>query len=363
MIDGGAKFLLSHLILLSESDHDQPLLRLSSERLGTNFVNLPLRFFLLFFLLGTAACQQQEPPPLPLLTVGQRQLSLGQFERELQSSYPDFSSLEKDAQLALKKQLINQLIEREMILGETDRLAVQIGPDELDAALRKLRGSYSAEEFTGILREAGQTQASWSTALKLRLLTEKVSAAVIGSLSQVSAQEAEAYYLQHRDSFRRPAELRARQMLLPDIGTAKHILKRLRDGEKFAALAKENSRSPDRETGGNLGYFSQGQLPAEFDKVLFRLPTGQVSDPVESPYGIHLFLVERRRKAGLRPYKQVEGEIIALLKQQKEEDVFQLWLDKLHEQTSVKVNWQLLLEEKPPEDRLFKTLKTFLEDI
>ena len=199
--------------------------------------------------------------------------------------------------------------------------------------------------------------------MKLRLLTEKVSAAVIGPMSQVTVKEAEAYYLEHRDSFRRPAELRARQMLLADIETANRILKRMHAGEKFAALAKENSLSPDRETGGRLDYFSQGQLPPEFDKVLFKLATGQVSDPVESPYGIHLFLLERRRKAGLRPYKQVENEIIALLKQQKEEDVFQLWLDKLHKQTPVKVNWQLLTEEKQPENSLLKTLKTFLEDI
>ena len=159
---------------------------------------------------------------------------------------------------------------------------------------------------------------------------------------QVSSTEVENYYRANKDEFRRPAELRARQMLLPDLESANRVLKRLGAGERFADLAREESLSPDREDGGYLGYFSQGQLPPEFDRVLFSLQTGRVSDPVVSPYGVHLFLVERRRRAGLRPFKQVEQEIINKLSQQREEEAFQQWLEELHRQTRVQVNWQLL---------------------
>jgi len=336
---------------------------ISSSLFGINFVSVSLRILLLFVLLCPTACQQQEKPPLPLFTVGQRQLQLVQFERELKSSYPDLSSLADNAQLQLKKQLVNQLIERELILGEADRLAVQLDPDELDAARRELRGSYTAEEFAAILREAGQSKASWDATLKLRLLTEKVCAAVLGTQGGVTVAEAETYYRERREDFRRPAELRARQMLLADKQTASQIIKRLNAGESFAELARQHSLSPDRESGGNLGYFSQGQLPPEFDKVLFKLPTGQVSNPVKSPYGIHLFMVESRRPAGLRPFKQVEDEIISTLAQQKEEQAFHRWLDGLREETPVAVNWQLLTTKKPPENQLLKTLKAFWEDL
>ena len=110
-----------------------------------------MRILLLFFLLSLAACQQQEPTATLLLTVGQRQLHLRQFERELQNSYPDLSDLSAAEQLQLKKQLVNRLIERELILGEAQRLAIQVGPDELDSTVRELRGSYSADEFAEIL--------------------------------------------------------------------------------------------------------------------------------------------------------------------------------------------------------------------
>ncbi len=299
------------------------------------------------FLLGLVSCQQQEEPlpQPPLLEVGQRQLTLDQFDRELRGVYPDLSALNSREQLQLKKQLLKQLIDRELILGEANRLNVQLTPDELDAALEEVRGSYSEAEFTKILEQTGQTREHWIAALKLRLLTAKVSTAALISQVQVSDKEIEDYYKQHREEFRRPVEIKARQMLFNSRDEALKVLGLLKEGGDFASLARQYSQSPDRESGGALGYFSAGQLPAEFDAVLFTLPVRQVSPPIESPYGFHLFLVERKRKAGLRPYAAVKDEIEAKLYQQKEETAFHQWLEDLQKKTTTKINWELLQPE------------------
>ncbi len=301
------------------------------------------------FLLALLSCQQQEQqqhaqqqPLPPLLEVGQRQLTLQQFERELRNTYPDISVLTNQEQLQLKQQLLKQLIDRELILGEAARLNVQLTPDELDAALAEVRGSYSEEEFARILDQTGKTQESWMAALKLRLLTTKVSSAALTPQVQVDDKEIEAYYKAQRDEFRRPAEIRARQMLFKSRDEANRILQLLKQGGDFSSLARQHSQSPDREKGGSLGYFSAGQLPVEFDEVLFKLPVRQVSEPVESPYGFHLFLVERKRKAGLRPYAAVKDEIATKLYQQKEEAAFHLWLKNLQETTKTHINFDLL---------------------
>lgn len=288
--------------------------------------------------------QQQQPLP-PLLEVGQRQLTLKQFERELKDTYPDLSALTLQEQRQLKEQLLRQLIERELILGEATRLDVQLTPDELDAAMGEVRGSYTEEEFNKVLEQTGNTQESWIAALKLRLLTTKVSAAALLSQVQVSDKEIEDYYKAQREEFRRPVEIRARQMLFNSREEANEILQLLKEGGDFATLAREHSQSPDREKGGSLGYFSAGQMPAEFDKALFKLPVRQVSEPVKSPYGFHLFLVERKRKAGLRPYAAVKDEIAEKLYQQKEETAFHLWLENLQETTETHINLDLLQPE------------------
>lgn len=278
----------------------------------------------------------------PLLEVGQRQLTLQQFERELKDTYPDISALTIQEQLQLKEQLLRQLIDRELILGEATRLDVQLTPDDLDAAMGEVRGSYSEEEFTKVLEQTGKTQESWMAALKLRLLTTKVSAAALAPQVQVSDKETEAYYKNQREEFRRPVEIRARQMLFKSRDEANRILQLLKEGGDFSALAREHSQSPDREKGGSLGYFSAGQMPVEFDEVLFKLPVRQVSEPIESPYGFHLFLVEHKRKAGLRPYAAVKDEIAAKLYQQKEEIAFHSWLKNLQETTETHINLELL---------------------
>lgn len=296
----------------------------------------------LILLGGLPACEKPQPPLPPLIEVGARQLSLEQFEREMALAYPDISGLPAKEQFLLKKQLVHQLIDRELILGEAARLDVKISPDEMDAALNEVRGSYSQDEFNQLIRQEGKTLDSWLAALKLRLITAKVSTAILADQVKVADQEAEAYYLAHKEDYRRPVEIRARQMLFKTREDALDVLSMLDDGGDFAKLAEQYSLSPDHESGGELGYFSQGTLPREFDQVLFRLPVGQVSEPVESPYGMHLFLVESRRPAGLRPFAAVKDEITAMLVRQKEEDVFRQWLEKLRSTVRVKVNWNLL---------------------
>jgi len=301
------------------------------------------RIIAAFLLVGLLACQQQEEPkPLPpLLEVGSRYLTLQQFNRELATTYPDLSVLSAAEQLQLKEQLLKQLIDRELILGEACRLNVQLTPDELDSAMREVRGSFSSEEFTQILKQVGSTEENWLNAVKLRLLTAKVSSAVLTDI-EVSDKEIEAYYRAHKEEFRRPVEIRARQMLFKTREDAAKVKKLLADGGDFATLARQYSESPDRENGGSLGYFPAGVLPVEFDRVLFSLPVRRVSEPVKSPYGYHLFLVERKRRAGLRPYAAVKDEIKTRLYQQKEEAAFHQWLENLQQSTQTKIHRELL---------------------
>lgn len=69
------------------------------------------------------------------------------------------------------------------------------------------------------------------------------------------------------------------------------LQRRLRDGENFEHLARQESDGPSRSDGGSLGHIARGETAPAFEKAAFGLQKGTVSDPVETPYGFHLIRV------------------------------------------------------------------------
>jgi len=73
------------------------------------------------------------------------------------------------------------------------------------------------------------------------------------------------------------------------------LKEQIADGASFADLAREHSGCPSGKSGGSLGEFAQGQMVPEFDAVIFSdLPIGEVSEPVQTQFGYHLIVVEKR---------------------------------------------------------------------
>lgn len=84
-------------------------------------------------------------------------------------------------------------------------------------------------------------------------------------------------------------QIRASHILCETKADAQAVLDRLNKGESFEALAKE--KSIDRSSsmnGGDLGYFSRGDLLPEFDAVAFQLKVGQISGIISTPLGYHI---------------------------------------------------------------------------
>jgi len=99
---------------------------------------------------------------------------------------------------------------------------------------------------------------------------------------------------------------------------AQALLERVRKGEDFAKLAKETSDDPgSKEKGGEYDFFAKGTMVPEFEEVAFKLKPGEVSEPVETPFGYHIIKLEDRRSASSATDPKVRQQITDKLKQEK----------------------------------------------
>lgn len=121
----------------------------------------------------------------------------------------------------------------------------------------------------------------------------------------VSDAEVNTYYQEHEGQFERPATARVTAAVLPKTAVpidtaaayerARSIRAELEGGADFAAVARRESADPgSRETGGELGTFGRGQMVPAFEEPAFSLPVGEISQPVQTPFGLHLIQVQER---------------------------------------------------------------------
>jgi len=104
-------------------------------------------------------------------------------------------------------------------------------------------------------------------------------------------------------------EVHARHILVESEDEAKAVKEELNKGADFAELAKKHSKDPGASNGGDLGFFSKGEMVPEFSAVAFVLEPGKVSDPVKSQFGWHIIKVEEKRSRQAPAFDQVKGQI------------------------------------------------------
>jgi peptidyl-prolyl cis-trans isomerase C len=140
--------------------------------------------------------------------------------------------------------------------------------------------------------------------------------ALLNDSSKSAATEAEMKKL-YDESVAKVApeeEIRARHILVKSEAEAKDVIAKLKGGADFDKLAREISIDPSAKTnGGDLEYFTKGQMVAEFSDAAFKLNKGQISEPVKSQFGFHVIKVEDKRQKPVPKYEEVKEQVQAFV--------------------------------------------------
>lgn len=162
---------------------------------------------------------------------------------------------------------------------------------------------------------------------------------------QVSDEDVKNYYEANKEQLKEPEKFRVRHILVDTEETAKDILTRLNAGEDFATLAKEKSKDPSKEQGGDLGFFSKGQLIPEFEQAALGLEVGQISGVVKTQFGYHVIKMEEKQPARERSFEEVKDSIKQTLLATKQKERFEALLNDLRAKNKVVIHKEVL---QPP---------------
>jgi peptidyl-prolyl cis-trans isomerase C len=141
-----------------------------------------------------------------------------------------------------------------------------------------------------------------------------------GITGAVSESDAKKIYDEKIANMKPEQEVHALHILVTTKQEAEEIKKRLEAGEDFAAVAEEESKDKNAK-GGDLGFFTRGQMLKPFEDAAFALDVGEISDPVQTQFGWHIIKVEEKRDQKPPSFDDVKEAIISQLVTQKAQTV------------------------------------------
>ena len=229
---------------------------------------------------------------------------------------------------------LDTLITKNLINQEVEKEKITVSSKEIDAELQELIDSYGGEEtFEQQLTSSGLTQDDIKEDIEVNLKIEKLLEPQI----EITEEEMQTYFDENKDSFAQTKQVKASHILVEDEETAKEVKEKLDNGEDFAELAKEYSTdTASAESGGDLGFFGEGSMVAEFEEAAFSMKVDEISDPVKSDYGYHIIKVTDTKEAAEANFEKSKEEIKGILLDEKMTTEYPTWLEEKQKEYDVK---------------------------
>jgi len=254
-----------------------------------------------------------------LVTVNGKAITQQDVDQELmQATQGRFNQVPADRQAAFRQQVLQQLIGKELIYDNAKKSGI-IKSKEYKSEYKKLEQRMKKE-------------------LAIQVWQKKLLDGI-----KISNKELKNYYKKNKEEFNEKESVHARHILVKTEDKAKKIIAQLKSlsGEKlkqkFIELAKKDSTGPSASKGGDLGYFSKGQMVPAFNDKVFSMKKGQVTlKPVKTQFGYHVIYVEDKKPSRMRSFDEVKAFIKQRLKMEKFKAVMKKKMDELQKKAAIK---------------------------
>lgn len=252
------------------------------------------------------------------------------LQMELMGRGAQIRDVPQDQLADMFNKVLENEIQRKLLLAKAREDSVEVDREMIEemvrSEIRRFKEQHGVSAFAEELKKQGLTEREIRDEFRQEFSNQYLERSIIEHLSQtvsISPRDVKAYQEKYRRGetnhlslshiFIEPTASKEQQdKIRPQ---AEVVLKQIREGGDFAALATEHSQDPGSAAqGGDLGFFGRGTMVPEFEEVAFGLKPGEVSDLVQSGFGFHIIRVEEATGDQVRA-----RHILFLL--QKDEDV------------------------------------------
>jgi peptidyl-prolyl cis-trans isomerase C len=250
----------------------------------------------------------------------------------------------------LRREAMDLMVEQELIRQAAEQQGIEVSSEEIDAALAEVSEPFKTpEEFNRRIESEGFTEDSYREHVARMIAAAKYLDTIRAGVATVSDEELETYYRDNAVRLTLPEQVRVRHILLTwkPMGTTDDraairkqmapILEQARSGEDFTELARKHSDDSTAGQGGDTGFFHRGQMVPAFEAVAFALQPGEVSDPVETAFGVHILRLEEHKEARLLPLDEVREQLREHIRGEKMEAAVEQETERLRQEGEVAI--------------------------
>ena len=255
----------------------------------------------------------------------------------------------------VRKAALRELVNEALLEDRARELDIVATDAEVEDQIKRLKDQNkvtSDEDFRKALEASGLTPEKLHDQLKRSTTIQRVVGREVNSKVDLSDDALRLAYEREKETWAIPEKVRVAEVLVnPGPGAeekAREAATVAKSGAKFEDVVIRFSDGPTRSKGGDMGTVGRGELAAALDAVAFSLPTGSVSDPIETRSGWHVLKVVEKLPATYRPYSEVKADILKKEQETQFQKKLAEHLEKLERDAVIRVSGEAAAYYQPP---------------
>lgn len=284
-----------------------------------------------------------------VITYDEVERSLSDDLRLIYRQYERQPQLRDERIAQLRKDRLELLVERQLILQEFKRKGYVIPDSVFDRALNeRIREEYGGDRLrvARTLQAQGTTMESFRKRHREQMIVGLMTREFVSSDKIViSPARVEAFYQENQDKFKLEDQIKLRMIVIAqapggEAGAARklagEIRAKIKEGAAFAEMASIYSTGSQRSQGGDWGWVERKVLREDLAEVAFKMKPGELSEVIDRPDASFLMLIEETKPSHVRPLSEVTLQVEKMLRDMEYDRLRKKWISGLKEKSFVR---------------------------